>query len=127
MKSVFKILIVEDSPNFRRILKEMLRDRFPSVVIDEAADGEEALRKLDASAPDLVFMDIELPGKDGIEIARSVRALHGNIKIVMLTSHSHYIYKEAAFECGADAFFTKGFSTLEEISAVVHTLIASER
>ncbi|UCG14391.1 MAG: response regulator transcription factor [Deltaproteobacteria bacterium] len=127
MRPPFKTLIVEDSSNFRKILKMNLIDRFPFIAIDEAADGQEALKKLTASVPDLILMDIELPGTDGLELTKSIRAVHGNINIVILTSHSDHAHIEAAFECGADAFFTKGLSSLEKIATVVDTLMTSKR
>jgi DNA-binding NarL/FixJ family response regulator len=127
MESMFKTLIVEDSPNFRKILRMNLSDRFPFIVIDEATDGEETPKKIKVSVPDLVFMDIELPGTDGLELTKGIRAVHGNINIVVRTSHSDRAWKKAAFACGDDAFFTEGLSSLEEIVAVVDTLIASKR
>lgn len=123
MKPLFKTLIVEDSSNFRKILKMNLSDRFPSIAIDEAADGKEALKKLKVSIPDLILMDLELPGKDGLQLTKDIRAVHGNINIVMLTSHSDRAFKEAALESGADAFFTKGEGSMEEIVTIVDTLI----
>jgi len=123
MKPPFKTLIVEDSANFRKILKMNLSDRFPLIAIDEAADGKEALKKLKTSVPDLILMDIEMPGTDGLELTKGIRAVHGNVNIVILTSHSDRAFKEAAFEYGADAFFTKGEASLEEIVTIVDTLI----
>ena len=123
MKPPFRTLIVEDGSNFRKILKMNLSDRFPSIAIDEAADGKEALKKLKVSIPDLILMDVELPGTDGLELTRGIRAVHGNINIVVLTSHSDRAFKKAALESGADAFFTKGEASLEEIATIVDTLI----
>ena len=60
---MFRILIVEDSFLFRKLLKETLQSQFPAMEIIEATDGEEALPKIDSSNPHLVFMDIELRSK----------------------------------------------------------------
>jgi len=65
-----KTLIVEDNASFREILKDKLQTLFSSIVIYEAAEGREALQKLDALEPDLVFMDIRLPGENGIQLTQ---------------------------------------------------------
>ena len=67
------ILLVEDNATFRKSLKEMLSLRFPAISIDEASDGEEALLKLSETTPDLIFMDIRLPGKNGLEITKIIK------------------------------------------------------
>ena len=75
----FKTLIVEDNVSFRQTLLEILAIRFPFMSIKEAGDGDEAFKEIDLSTPDLIFMDIKLPGgkwpptdpKDKNEICRS--------------------------------------------------------
>src|SRR4030042_485586 len=64
MPEGLKVLIVEDSTLFRQLFRETLHDRFPSIEIHEAANGEEALRKVEMLRPSLVFMDIRLPGEN---------------------------------------------------------------
>jgi CheY-like chemotaxis protein len=58
----FRILIVDDNGSLRQALKQSLQKSFPTAAIDEVADGAEVLRKVDAFVPDLIFMDIKLPG-----------------------------------------------------------------
>ncbi len=65
-----QILIVEDNAAFRRLLKQILSLRFPSMDIEEASNGSEALRKIGTINPDLVFMDIRLPGANGLDLTR---------------------------------------------------------
>ncbi len=65
-----KVLIVEDSALFRQILKDTLHDRFPSIEIHEATDGEEAFQKIETLRPALIFMDIRLPGENGLELTK---------------------------------------------------------
>ena len=62
----FKTLIVDDSPIFRKIFTMTLSILFPTIVIEEAADGKEALQKVEALSPNLIFMDIQMPGENGI-------------------------------------------------------------
>ncbi|RPI99103.1 MAG: response regulator, partial [Deltaproteobacteria bacterium] len=63
-----KILIVEDNATFRQMLKEMLYSRFPTMKIAEEPDGRELFPEMDAFHPDIVFMDIRLPGENGLEL-----------------------------------------------------------
>ena len=74
-----KTLIVDDNASFREIIKEKLRTLFPSMVIYEAAEGNEALQKVDALKPELVFMDIRLPGESGIQLTQKIKTRYPNI------------------------------------------------
>jgi CheY-like chemotaxis protein len=121
-KGSFKILLVEDSTLFRQLLKNTLRDRFPSIQIHEAADGEEALLKTEASLPDLVFMDIRLPGENGLETAKKIKARNPNIIVIILTGFDLPEYRDASRQC-ADYFFSKDSSTTENIFAVVQSIL----
>jgi DNA-binding NarL/FixJ family response regulator len=103
----FRILIVDDTDTFRQILKTTLQVSFPTIAIHEAADGGEALREVDAFLPDLIFMDIKLPGVNGLELTRKIKAAHPNITIFILTSYDIPEYQEAAFQYGADRFLPK--------------------
>jgi len=115
----FRILIVDDTVLFRQILKENLLKSFPTVAVDEAADGGEALRKVDALHPDLIFMDIKLPGENGLELTKKIKATHPNITIFILTSYDIPEYREAAFQYGADRFFCKNSLNQMELAEVV--------
>jgi len=118
----FKVMLVEDQEGFRRGLAELLRSRFPSMVLDEAANGSEAMEKLKNFLPQLIFMDIKLPGQNGLEITERIKALHPDINVIILTSYDFPEYREAARECGADCFLSKGSSTADQIQAVVEEL-----
>jgi len=67
------ILIVEDNANFRKALKEILLSKFPFMFITQAADGREALLKLERHRPDLIFLDIDLPEKAGLVITKEIK------------------------------------------------------
>jgi DNA-binding NarL/FixJ family response regulator len=104
----FKVLLVEDDEGFRRSLAWLLRSKFPTFLFDEAANGSEALEKVESFSPNLVFMDIRLPGQNGLEITRKIKAVHPEINVIFLTSDDYPEYREAARECGAYCFLTKG-------------------
>jgi DNA-binding NarL/FixJ family response regulator len=119
---LFKVLIVEDSAPFRQILKERLRDQFHSMTLEEATDGTEAIQKVDSFSPDLIFMDIRLPGASGLELTRKIKGRYPQIKIIILTSYDLPEYRESAPKYGADHFLVKGSSTWEEIATVVQSI-----
>jgi len=119
----FKTLIVEDNVSFRQTLLEILAARFPFMSIEEAGDGDEALQKLALFMPDLIFMDIKLPGENGLQLTQKIKARYSEVVIIVLTSYDFPEYREAAFRYGANHFMVKGLSTNEEILALVESIL----
>lgn len=119
-----KTLIVEDSAFFRQLLKETLRSRFPSMDIAEAEDGNDALQKVESLRPHLIFVDIKLPGENGLELTKKIKVRYPDISIIILTSYDLPEYREAAREYRADHFLSKGGSTKEDILTLVQSIIA---
>jgi CheY-like chemotaxis protein len=115
----FRILIVEDTHHYQQMLKTTLQESFPTIAIDEASDGGEALQKVDSFLPDLIFMDIKLPGVNGLELTRKIKAAHPNITIFILTSYDMPEYREAAFQYGADRFLPKNSLNRIELQELV--------
>ncbi len=122
---MFNMLIVEDNAAFRESLKEMLIDRFPSIVVHEASDGHEAWRILGNILPDLIFVDIRLPDENGLEITRKIRQQHRHVPIIIVSNYDLAEYREAARQCGADHFIPKGSSSWDKIIAHVESLMRS--
>lgn len=108
---MLRTLIVEDNTTFRQSLKELLHTRFPSMDIEEAGDGEKALRKIRAVVPDIIFMDIKLPGENGLQITKKVKTKYPQVIIIILTYYDLPEHREAAFQCGANHFLSKDTST----------------
>jgi len=119
-----KILIVEDSVSFRHLLKEALISRFPRMEVQEAADGGEALKRVDTFSPDLVIVDIQLPGENGLDLTKRIKAEYPNLKVIVLTMHDTPEYREAADRSRADYFISKGSSTKEEILALIKSVLS---
>ena len=119
---MFQILIVEDNAPFRQSLREMLCEQFPTMRVEEAQDGEDALDKLETISAHLVFMDIKLPGQSGLEVTRTIKARYPEVRVIILTSYDLPEYREAASQYGADYFLSKGSSSREEILALVDTV-----
>jgi len=106
-KEKFSVLIVDNDDSFRQILKRTLRMALPTIAIGEAAGGIEALQKVDTFSPDLIFMDIQLPGENGLNLTKKIKATHPNIVILILSSYDKPAYREAASRLGADHFLVK--------------------
>src|SRR4030042_5174103 len=105
-----KTLIVEDNVTFRQMLKEGLRSRFPTMEIEEEPDGRDLFNKIDSFRPKIVFMDIRLPGENGLELTKKIKRKYPDIIIVILTSYDLPEYRQAARESMADYFVSKGSS-----------------
>ncbi len=118
-----RILLVEDSPFFRQLFKETLLSRFPSTEVLEASHAEEASQKIESFLPDLAFVDIELPGENGLMLAKRIKSLHPNITVIILTGYDWPEYREAARQY-TEYFLSKGASTRREILALVESILS---
>jgi DNA-binding NarL/FixJ family response regulator len=118
-----RVLIVEDSTIFRTLLKETLQSRFPTMEILEATDGEKAMRQIAAHPPDLIFMDIKLPGENGLDLTARIKAEYPHLTVIVLTSYDTPEYREAAVQAKADHFLAKGSSSREGILTLVESVM----
>ena len=126
--SMFNTLIVEDNAGFRQALSDVLLSYFPMIGVDEAGDGEEALSKVEYQRPNLIFMDAQLPGENGLEITKKIKLVYDDIVIVILTIHDLPEYRQEAFRNGADCFLSKGDNFfMEDLLARVEGEMARER
>jgi len=124
---MFNTLLVEDNADFRRALSDILLSYFPLMGVEEAGDGEEALGKVEYQRPDLIFMDIQLPGENGLEVTRQIKRVYADIVIVILTSYGLPEYRQQAFRNGADCFLSKGDdSCMKDVLARVEGAMASK-
>jgi len=123
---MFRTMLADDSSSFRQIVKESLQDQFPSMDIIEAADGVEAFQKINSYPPNLIFMDIGLPGENGLELARKIKADHPDVIIIILTSHDSPEYREAAIRFKADYFYSKGALFNNGVFTLVKSILLKE-
>lgn len=116
-----KIVLVEDDPQARELIKELLTQLGFKPV--EFSNGEDALRACKREMPDLVILDVMLPGIDGFEVCRELKDIYGDqLIIVMLTALNDDISKEKGLEAGCDEFLTKPISMVE-LSARINNLL----
>lgn len=104
---MFNTLLVEDDVSYRQTLADILLLHFPLIGVDEAGDGREALSKVEYRRPDLIFMDIKLPGGNGLEVTKEIKRVYDDIVVVILTSNGLPEYRQQAFRNGADYFLSK--------------------
>jgi len=111
-----RILVVDDEPHLIRSLTFILGKE--GYEIDMAGDGEEALKKIRLNKPDLIFLDIMMPKKNGYEVCETIRNDPGlkDIYIIMLSAKGWDIDREKALEVGANEFMSKPFSPMDAVS-----------
>ena len=120
MSEPTRILVVDDDAKIRTVVRRGLAYEGYRVV--EAASGEEGLEKAREHLPDLVVLDLMLPGIDGLEVTRRLRASGDEIGILMLTARDEVSDRVEGLETGADDYLVKPFS-FEELLARVHALL----
>jgi DNA-binding NtrC family response regulator len=111
----FKVLLVDDEEDFVRSLSERIEAR--DVNPDVALDGEQALEKVRQEAPDVMVLDLKMPGMHGLEVLEKVKRSFPNLQVVILTGHGSKKDEEEARRLGAFAYLKKpvGLERLMEI------------
>ena len=102
-----KILVSDDSILARKQLKDVIVKRVPDAVFIEAANGQEAIDKFKAEKPDMVFLDIVMPVKDGIEATKGIIEIDEKADIIIVSSVGTKMQLKAAIEAGARDFIQK--------------------
>jgi DNA-binding response OmpR family regulator len=111
-----KVLVIEDDPEIVDLLEIHLKDLSCHLV--KTYNGEDGLKQVRTDPPDLVILDIMLPGIDGMEVCRRIRGEHISVPVLMLTAKSEEIDKVLGLEIGADDYLTKPFSIREFVARV---------
>jgi DNA-binding NarL/FixJ family response regulator len=117
------VLIAEDNAAYRQSLHRVLTGRFPFMRITEAADGTDALHQALSRQYDLIFMDVRLPQRNGLDITRAIKSVFADSIVLVITSYDLPEYREAAFRHGADRFLVKGDTSGEELVAMIESLL----
>ncbi len=121
-----KIFIVDDSILIRERLSGVIHELPFAEIVGHAGDMQQALEGIERLRPDVVLLDIRLPGGSGLDILQTIRASYPGMKVVILTNYSFPQYRERAVELGADAFlekaleFEKIMGVLEKLNSLSH-------
>ncbi len=118
----YRILLADDHALVREGIKRIIQEDPELSVIDETGDGLELLQILTEKTPDMVVLDISMPGLRGIEAVRIIKELYPEIKILILTMHRSKEFLYLAMNGGADGYVLK-----EDVNDVLHTAIKTIR
>ena len=112
-----KVLVVDDEPDVIEVVNLCFGLRWPEADVMSAHDGEQVLRIIEQEPPDLILLDIVLPGMDGFQTCQEIRRI-SDVPIVMLSARDGEVDKVRGLEMGADDYITKPFSHLELLARV---------
>ncbi len=112
------VLIVEDNDAFRGIVKEVFHSHFPMMNIEEEVNGSRLFSRMDVFRPNIVFMDIRLPGENGLELTKKLKMIYPDVTVVILTSYDLPEYRHAAIQSKADHFVSKDSPTSDLLALV---------
>lgn len=121
-KEKLLILIVDDNMNFVKRIIGLMEDLQNIGYINVATDYNQAAKFLDEEKPDLVLLDINLPGKSGIELLRKIKESDYKCEVIMITNHADDYYRKICSELGAKHFLDKSieFAMVPEIIGNIH-------
>ena len=124
--SMFYVLLVDTNVNYREALADILCAYFPLIDVVEASSGAETLRKVEYIRPNIIFMDIQLPDKSGLELVKEIKQMYVDIVIVILSNKNLSKHHKLAFRNGADCYIPKREDTcMEEILTRIEKAMAS--
>jgi len=116
---MYQVLLVDDEELERKILRFILQSSWlPITIVGEAGSGLEAIDKVRLTRPDLIIMDIKMPGIDGIEATRQIKALYPTIEVIILTAYSKFSYSQQAIKAQATDYLLKPIQPQHLIEAV---------
>jgi DNA-binding response OmpR family regulator len=118
-----RVLVVDDEPHIRTVLRGYLEAA--GFAVSEATDGETAVHEVRRDPPDLVLLDVMLPGADGLEVLREVRTF-SDVYVILVTARTEEIDKLLGLGVGADDYITKPFSP-REVAARVKAVLRRDR
>ena len=121
-----RIIIADDSDLILERIQEMLNQFNQVEIIALLKNGKDALKAFKFIKPDLVILDIKMPGLNGLEVLKEIRKEDKNVKIIILTLYASDYYRQLAMQSGANYFFSK-VDDFEKIAVVVEELKLNEK
>src|SRR5208283_5144859 len=113
-----KVFIVEDHPTFREGLVQILSGQKDLIVCGQAGDADRALHAIARLDPDLVLVDITLPGKSGLELIKELRLQNSKVRILVVSMHEEALYADRVLRAGGDGYIMKQ----EDPEEIVHAI-----
>lgn len=125
MAGEIKVFIADDHPIFRHGLRQIIERAPQFIVVDEAEDGETAWQKLTTTNADIAILDVDMPGRDGFEIARAVRDARLKIAVIFLTMHKDEHFLNQALDLNVKGYIVKD-SDLTDIVQCIRQVAAGQ-
>ena len=116
------ILIADDHANVRRGIREILTDEFAGARFSEAANGDEVMVQLAASQYGVLLLDINMPGRSGLDVLKDVKHLYANLPVIMVSVQPENQYASRCLRAGADAYVNKN-SASEELAPAIRKIL----
>lgn len=125
MKPVITVVIADDHPIFRAGLRQVLEADAALRVAGEAGDGDEALAAIESIRPDLAVLDIDMPGRDGLDVTRALRDRRSTTRVILLTLHTDAWFLNKALDAGVHGYVPKE-SAVTEIAGAIKSVHAGQ-
>ena len=120
------VTVVDDHPLVREGIKKVLDKESDIKVIGEAADGNGAIDLIDDRLPDILIVDLTMPGKSGLELIKDIKKRHPNLPVLVLSIHPSERFAVRSLKAGASGYLSKS-SISEELIDAIHTVISDKR
>ncbi|MBX3255056.1 MAG: response regulator transcription factor [Chitinophagaceae bacterium] len=120
--SGLKILIADDFPPIRERLSSLIREGYPSVIIDEAADTDGLIQKALTEEWDLIISDISMPGAGGVKALRRIKKIKPSLPVLVISTHAYMPYAKEILSAGATGYLTKDDIPLNILNVVEQIL-----
>lgn len=121
-----KIMLVDDHDLVRTGLRRLLEDNAAYSIVAEAANGEDSISLTKEHQPDVVLMDLKMPGMGGLEATRKLKHLHPEVRIIIVTMIDDIMFPQRLLRAGASGYLTKG-AKIDEITKAIREVMANRR
>jgi DNA-binding NarL/FixJ family response regulator len=125
MTTPVRIVLADDQPLVRAGVRKVLEGIAGFVVVAEAAGGDEVVRKVQETLPDVLVLDLNMPGRDGFEVLTEIRRLELPVRVLVLSLHVDPRYVTRAVRCGADGYLLKD-TAVEDLPGAVRAVLAGK-
>jgi len=123
---MIRVLIADDHGIVRGGIRRILEDQEDIQIVGEASDGQKAIQKVRETAPDVVLLDISMPGMDGLDATKQLKAIDPEVRILILTMHAEEQYAPRLMRAGAMGYVTK-HAAPEDLVKAIHVVNSGKR